>query len=239
MFRRSLLTFASLGALTSVVGVTGILAVGTDTATTGVNRVETGTYGSPPETDFVLLYQPIDTDQPCPTDQTLYSLDLTTGSFDIGPDTARYNVFGPDYHEQGARNSLCIMNTGSSAVALDVQIPDTVANPYVDVEVDCAVDNGEDLVDPTCGTGQAGELANFIGLEVWAFDPTCSSAIGPRQYLPPASFRSTYQSLATVGSGAVTCIRLAVADGSPFYDPTGTAQTDSFQWSYEFRATQQ
>jgi len=171
MARRSLLTLAGLGALASAAGLVGVLAVGTDTATTGQNRAAAGEVTPPPPPPDALQLAVGDYDLAhglvtCPAgDSSAYQPDLTSGLFDLAPGEETYRV-------------LCVMNAATEPMGVELLVPDTTAYPVTNVELTCAP--GEADVDINCFPGQVGELGDDVHISFTVLSCNGTNACMPR-----------------------------------------------------------
>ena len=156
MRRSILLTIAVLGAVLSLVGMTGVFAPFTDRAQIGTvtpNRI--GSEARPREADLkVATFAPR---SGCGTfaddlpDPIIDVTDMKGGQVEVRP--------------------MCVRNDGGQPVAITISLVDKA-----DLEIDCTGD--EAVVDLTCAPGEQGELGSFLFATVsTTSDVGCASTV--------------------------------------------------------------
>lgn len=220
MRRSVFLTIMALGAVITLLGATGIVAVFTDTAETPTNTFGTGPRASSADIK-VAQTTSITTDPGC-SNQTF--ADNFVNFFFNTTD-------GQPYAFSQATKLFCIKNVGSAAVALK-----TTTTDVLDVETDCT--NDESTVDTTCGSSGAGEISPLVFLLFTKVDCGTGSDAGTAGVDDVAGMTSTPVTLsASVAPTAVACFKVEL-----IYDPSApsdvvAAQTDRVTWKQIFTAT--
>jgi hypothetical protein len=217
------------GAVIAAVGGTGLFAALSDTASTGVNRVDSAALAASADLKLALSGAPvIDADPntpffPCGT----YSDDLASPLV-----TATDSLPGDAI---GSAGGLCLKNEGSRNLALTL-----AATTVGQVEVACTGD--EALVDTTCGAPGAGELGQVIELSVSRHDCQTGAQIPvggvPSVIRTVAQWSAVEVSFGQIGAGESACFAPSVRhlpDASTV--PNQAAQSDRVTWQYRFTGT--
>jgi hypothetical protein len=217
-----------LGLIVTLVGGTGLFAVFTDRATTGVNDVSSGELARAAElqiatAEFDLALNSIVCGQ--------FQDDLATGFFSL-------NDLQPSLDEYAA--TLCLRNVGSASVELVMSAID-----LTDADISCTGDEAA-YGDTTCGqvggVAQLGELSPLI--RIWVLSVDCST----NGYISDTSASLSslaQQPLAVQAAGALemapgttACysLRLRYPDTA---SPTDVqlAQSDQATWRFAFDGT--
>jgi predicted ribosomally synthesized peptide with SipW-like signal peptide len=226
MARHSLRIVIVLGALISLVGGTGIFAVFSDRATTGVNSVTSGGLGRAADLKIATASTQSDPQISQPFDCGTYTDDLATGviSFTTGAT------------DHGGA-SLCIKNAGSASVDLTIKAID-----LVDLDIDCTGDEAA-LGDTTCGVdqtsqlAQAGELSPNLAIWISPFD--CTGGIELTQYegrSQLSDLASTPLALGSLTPGQDRCFNIQVIDTGRDL-AAQLAQSDQAAWRFAFDGT--
>lgn len=211
-----------LGVLITMLGSTGIFAVLTDRATTGVNDVTSGELGRAVDLQIATA-GPHDPQVNPPFDCGTFTDDLATGLFSFTTSAG-----------SGDSKSVCIRNAGVDSVDLTVSAID-----LVDLDVACTGDEAA-AGDTTCGPDvneapQAGELSP--SLNVLFLEYECSG--GPSVYASQATVAglgSTPMSLGSLSAGQDRCYVIRVVGSFP--DPAAQiAQSDRSEWRFAFDGT--
>lgn len=215
MRRPVLITLVALGLITSLTGASGVLAAGSDRATTGTNSLATGSIAASVNLQIATWDRATGT---CGT----FADDLTTGLFTL---TDRQ----PSSNSIGAPQSLCIKNAGQGTINVNVSAIDVVST-------DTACTGDENLVDTTCGADQAGELGPLVNTSVstWA---SCAANASPGTGNAGGALSTFGPSPIAPGLAAGTTICIFA---NVFYNPTAAdaekGQTDRVTWRYAFDA---
>lgn len=232
MGRYSLRIIMVLGVLVTLVGGTGIFAVFTDRATTGVNDVTSGT--RPKSADLriepaVLGGAGVNCD--VDADGILWQNDdTTTGQFTLS-DVQPGNGLGDAY--------LCLKNVGSASLALTASAID-----LVDADIACTGDETASG-DATCGLDpfdapQVGELSPLLTVRLERV--TCNS---PQPYVVMGPIALDGYATVDFAGGPlspddIACIRIQLAYPTPATDlDAQVAQSDRVTWRFAFDAAAQ
>lgn len=225
MGRHALRITILLGVLITLVGGTGIFAVFSDRATTGVNDVTSGELGR--AADLLIAVDPAlhDPQSSPPFACGTFSDDLATGLFSF---TANFG--------SGNDANVCIRNAGTAGVDLT-----TSAIDLVDLDVDCTGDEAA-FGDTTCGPDgnalpQVGELSPIVDVTVIGYECIGGPAIanwGGNATL--ADLASTPISLGNLAAGQDRCLVIRVINA--YGDPAAqVAQSDRAEWRFAFDGT--
>ena len=215
MRRPLLITLVALGLVTSLTGLSGVLAAGSDRGTTGTNSLETGSIT--PSVDLQLATWNRATGACGP-----FADDLTTGLFTLTDRQPSGNSIGPP-------QSLCLKNAGRGPIDVGVRAIDVVST-----ETGCTGDEAE--ADTTCGADQAGELAPLVITSVNRWESCAANApfAGGGGGGVLSSFGPTPIAPA-LAPGATVCIAANVT-----YNPAPAdaeiGQSDEVTWRYAFDA---
>jgi hypothetical protein len=201
--------------VTTLTGASGVLAAGSDRATTGTNSLETGSIAASVNLQIARWDR---LSGACGT----FTDDLTTGLFTL---TDRQ----PSSNSIGAPQDLCLRNAGQGTINVSVSAIDVVST-------DIACTGDEASVDDTCGADQAGELGTLVTTRVdrWsscaANAPFGSAGIsGPLASFGPGAIATG------LAPGATTCVLANVV-----YNPSAAnaekGQSDRVTWRYAFDA---
>ena len=223
MTRQPLAAILVLGIVVSLAGGTGVVAVFTDTATTGGNSVtsgeQPGTGGGNPA-DLEIAEAAIDPDTGT-VGCGAFVDDLTTGLFSMAD-------AGPG---DGASGHVCLRNAGDEPVAVT-----TRAFELVDVEVGCSPGEAE-AGDTTCGEGD-GELSYMLIVSFGAVDCAAPSLSDPTQAGLADMTSIAWHLVDRLDPAAVVCVRL---DLSYPIDTAAAnadlAQSDQTTWRFAFDVT--
>ena len=218
MGRHSLSTVMALGAVISLLGGAGLFAVFTDRAITGQNSVIAGE--QPHFEALQLASAELTPDQSvaCGT----YADDLSTPLVTLT--NAQPSEFSPQL--------VCIANLGSFDLSLSATVIDLLES-----ETGCTGDEG--AFDPTCGIGEAGELATVLRATAGGID--CATSIaGPytANLLGPLAAGASL-SLGSLTAGSTACYLIG-AWYPTWADPTDVqiAQSDQVSWRFAFDGTE-
>ena len=218
MRRPLALSLIVLGLVVTVIGGTGLFAPFTDTATTGVNSLTSGTR---PKAADIQLAWPVAGPTACAT--ATYVEDSTTPGHtatDIQPG------FTDEKH-------FCLRNVGSALVAIAISAIDVV-----DTDIACTGDEAA-AGDTTCGGDAAGELSLVIYGNLRTFNcdtgaPALVTGLGNL-----ASGMAVSHSSWALDPGETLCgsVEVIYLTGLPVtVDDTLRAQSDSVTWKYQFTA---
>lgn len=211
-----------LGTILTLVGGTGIFAVFSDRATTGVNDVSSGQLT--PAADIQLAGASIDTQLTCGQ----FAENLVTGFFTIAD-------LQPTLGESH-RQYFCLRNVGSSALTLTASAID-----IVDTDVACTGDE-DAFGDATCGSDQAGELSSVVRAVAVNVDCSTAAFLGQTDSVDLSAFSAAplpIDGIASAGStlapGATACywIEIRYPDSQAEAD-IQIAQSDRVQWRFAF-----
>lgn len=212
MRRSVLLTVISLGAVVSLLGLSGVMAVFTDRAVTGDNSISSG--------------------------QVAKAADLQLASTVNGAACGTFNddLTGPlntlTAAQPGSKSfeGICVKNAGSSEVSLSLSAAD-----LTDVEVACTNDESA-AGDATCGTG-AGELAQQLSTYWYTADCATGAVTGGLNYIAQLNNLPAATDLGTVAAGATSCFKLEVFYGlNRSVTSVQVAQSDQVTWKWAFDA---
>ena len=215
MRRPLLITLVALGLVTTLTGASGVLAAGSDKATTGTNSLATGPIAASVNLQIATWDR---TSGVCGT----FADDLATGLFTLVDRQPSGNSIGPP-------QSLCIRNAGQGTINVNVS-----AIEVQSTETACSGD--EASVDTSCVVDQAGELGPLVSTTVsqWA---SCSANAAPGAG-GVSGFLATFgpASIAPMmGPGTTVCVAANV-----IYNPSAAnaekGQTDKVTWRYAFDA---
>lgn len=149
MNRQLLRALMGLGVILTLVTGTGIFAVFTDRATTGLNDFSTAELGQ--AADLLVAAAPVPDPMVVPPfDCGTFSDDLATGLISA---TSAHATSGVDA-------AVCLRNAGTAPLDLTMSVID-----LVDTDPDCTGDEAA-FGDATCGSGQTGELSPFLKVEL-------------------------------------------------------------------------
>ena len=216
------LTFV-LGVLVTILGGTGVFAVFTDQAHTGINSVQSGARAQAAD----LRIAPATADYLAST--------VTCGRFENNTAATQFTVADLQPESDFIDSWLCLRNSGAAALSLNVGI-----GPLTNVDNDCTGDEAA-AGDTTCGNSQAGELAERLVVHV--VDVTCetfTSATTHVKYLTEIAAEPLRLRDTPLEPGETACVRLILE-----YDPYATeeqiqvAQSDVVQWRFGFEGTAQ
>ena len=225
MGRHALRITILLGVLITFVGSTGIFAVFSDRATTGVNDVTSGELGR--AADLLIAVDPAlhDPQSSPPFACGTFSDNLATGLFSFTATSG-----------SGNDANVCIRNAGTAGVALT-----TSAIDLLDLDITCTGDEAASG-DTTCGPDvnavpQAGELSPILNVTVIAYECIGGPSIvnwGGNATL--AGLASTPISLGNLPAGQDRCfvIRVINPAGAP---GAQIAQSDRAEWRFAFDGT--
>lgn len=215
MRRSVLITLVVLGSLISLIGGTGLFAALVDTASTGVNSVDSA--GLPPSAD-IQLAAATDFDFPVPC-----------GTFedDLEIPFVVHDDLQPG--QQTITKMFCIKNVGSQPVTISATV-----ESLTDVEVGCTGD--EALYDETtCGDGAEGELSSV--LQTIYITIGCEAGGGSGfTFILSANFNVPHPlNGPELAPGEIGCYQLAVDYPSTTpADAVQAAQSDLVTWVYTF-----
>ena len=215
MRRPLLITLVALGLVTTLTGASGVLAAGSDRATTGANSLETGSIAASVNLQIATWDRATGV---CGT----FADNLTTGLFALADRQPSSNSIGPP-------QNLCLKNAGQGTINVTVS-----AIEVVSTETACTGD--EASVDLSCGPDQAGELGPLVYTSVdrWA---SCSvnaqfGSAGSSGFLATFGPGPIASGLA---AGTTMCIAVNV-----LYNPSAAnaekGQSDRVTWRYAFDA---
>lgn len=206
-----LLTVIALGAAVTLLGMSGVVAVFTDRATTGDNSVSSGAVRSAADLQLAPM--------------------LNTGGCGSFADNLTTPLQTLDDAQPGSRNieRLCLLNAGSGSVAVTLSTLD-----LTDVEAGCTNDEAA-AGDATCGTG-AGELATQISAYWRQVDCTTGTASSLNYVAQLDAFPPT--DLFTMASDETACLELEVFYGmNRTIESVQLAQSDQVTWKWAFDGT--
>ena len=229
MRRRLLAATMALGLVVTAMGFTGIYAVFSDRATTGLNSAESGT--QPKVADLkmatVLAFGFCN--------GATYSDDLATGIIDV-----------TDLQPEDGGSQfvwLCLKNVGTATLALTTSVID-----LVETETGCTGDEAA-AGDTTCGIAPVGggtgigdgELGTVLNAQVLPFDCVTEDQLPNGVVQSLETLASTPGSLGTLAPNAIACLRVSVYIPGPGGDLTvealQRAQSDKAQWRFAFDGT--
>lgn len=220
MGRQALRITILLGVLITLLGGTGIFAVFSDRATTGVNDVTSGELGRAADLLIAVDPSPHDPQSNPPFDCGAFSEDMTTGLFSFTTNLAN-----------GNDANVCLRNTGTA----DVDLAMTAIN-LSDIDVDCTGDEAA-FGDTTCGNNGAGELAPFLQVTAVAYECTGGASLGGLGGTAGLDdLASSTLSLGSLPAGQDRCIVVRVI-GSAFGTDAQVAQSDRAEWRFAFDGT--
>jgi hypothetical protein len=235
MERQALRVTMLLGLLISLVGGTGIFAVFTDRATTGLNDVDTAALPNAADIRIEGIVQwdgtPGAFNCDADTDGVLWDRDNLSSAPFLALTASAGVLFGPSY--------LCVKNAGAADLTLTASVAD-----LVDLDTDCTGDE-EAVGDVTCGLDagsglpQAGELSSVLESTVDRVDCVDPSIhLTSNGAVPLGSIAGLDLGAATLTPGDVACIEIWL-DYSAAADQTAIqlAQSDEAQWRFAFDGT--
>jgi predicted ribosomally synthesized peptide with SipW-like signal peptide len=220
MGRHALRITILLGVLITLLGGTGIFAVFSDRATTGVNDVTSGELGHAAELRIANASPQSDPQVSGPFDCGTYTDDLATGLFS-------FTVQGGN----GDWQSACLRNAGTSSLDLSVTAID-----LTDIDIACTGDEAA-FGDTTCGGDAAGELSPNLDIWFSAFECGGGGALvefGGRLRLDALSTGSI--ALGNLAPGADRCFAISVTDVGRD-TAAQIAQSDKAEWRFAFDGT--
>lgn len=221
MSRYPLQSVIALGLLITAISGAGVVAVFTDTATTGPSDVTSGE--RPRAADLQIATADAG---PGPIVCDTFSDELQTGLFSLGD-------VQPD---EPTSVRLCLRNVGVSSVTVTATALD-----LVDSETSCTGDE-EAFGDTTCGGGLGGELSDALTTTFQQADcetgtPATASHSSNLAYLGGASSEPLFAG--PLDPGDTGCLYILVSIFT--YDSSETliqvAQSDQVKWRFAFDAT--
>lgn len=221
--RRSLLiTVMALGAVITLLGTTGVIAVFNDSADTPANAFETAALAA--TADIVVAQTNLDGANPCVPADGVFRQNFDIAFFSTGgvPGTT---LPGPH---------ICIRNAGSGTVALSASSFDVV-----DTDPGCTGDEG--VVDTTCGpvggVPQEGELSPLVTQGFYEEDCDTGAPAAAGRGDSIAALEGTALPLdRSIAPGEEVCFRI-VLDYYPLQSAATIAQTDEVTWKLRFTGT--
>lgn len=215
MTRQSLWSVAALGAVIASLSGAGVVAVFTDTATTGTNSA---TSADQPALEIATASRSAGTIT-CAS----FASDLTTGLFAL-TDLSNSNP--------GALADICLRSgLPNTSFALSASAID-----LVDTETACTPD--EQSVDTSCGTGD-GELSQVLGVSFTRWSScTVSGSLSNQEYLLSELAAATAADLGTLNFTTI-CLSVQVALSlNATAEQRVAAAKDQTTWRFAFTATE-
>jgi len=214
MRRPLLITLVVLGLVTTLTGASGVLAAGSDRATTGTNSLETGSIASSVNLQIARWDRLTGV---CGT----FTDDLTTGLFTLTDRQPSGSGIGPP-------QDMCLKNAGQGTIDVSVSAIDVVST-------DIACTGDEASVDDTCGADQAGELGPLVSTSVNRW--TSCAANAPFGGGGSSGALATFSGPIAPGlaAGTTVCI-LANVSYNPSTANAEKGQSDRVTWRYAFDA---
>jgi hypothetical protein len=231
MGRHALRITIMLGVLITLVGGTGIFAVFSDRATTGLDLLESGPRTSAADLKIELAaYDAGDVNCDGDLDAVLWDQDNLTVPFQ----TASY-IQQPGGSLPTAY--VCLKNAGSGSLVLTASVID-----LVDADTDCTGDEAI-LGDTSCGvdandTPQVGELSPYVAATLERV--VCNDADMP---FTSNSWEGVVQLTAydigggPLAPGEIACVRIRVTYSDAGEVVAQLAQTDTVTWRFAFDGT--
>jgi hypothetical protein len=214
--RQSLWSVLALGALITALSGAGVVAVFSDTATTGTNEVSSGD-----RPHFEALQIALADFAPGGFACDVFSSDLHTGLFTVA------NIQPGDLH---TAEQVCLRNDHSSPLNLSLGALDLVdTDPY------CT--NDEASVDTSCGTG-GGELSRVLAVNYFRYDG-CQSEMTTTDGQLLSVLASDPMPLGVVDAGSSVCFEIQLQyNGGALAANQQAAQTDEVTWRFAFTGTE-
>jgi predicted ribosomally synthesized peptide with SipW-like signal peptide len=218
--RHALLSVIVLGAIVTLVGGTGIFAVFTDRATTGLNSVTSGERARAADIQLAIAVPDINGGYAC----SAFADDLANPFFtmtDAQPG-------------DGATRMACVQNVGSATVLVSLTSADLL-------ESDASCTGDEESLDASCGQGDGfGQLAAALSVSVEPQNCFTAQAVGVNQTAGLATIAATPIVLLDNGlaPGATACFLVALdyPTGTP-EETAQVAQSDGVVWRFAFDAS--
>jgi hypothetical protein len=228
MNRQLLRAVMVLGLIVTLVGGTGIFALFTDRATTGINDVSSGELGH--AADLQITTGQIE-------DSNQDGLpDVTCGTFQDDLATSLYSLTDLQPGNDEYAGTICLRNAGSSNVELTMSAID-----LADLDIECTGDEAA-YGDLSCGDQQVGELSPLIRVAIifldcdaaTYIDEASSSLSGLAQQ--PTAIQAGSLLQMPPGDTACYSLRLRYPDTASATD-IQLAQSDKVQWRFAFDGT--